>query len=240
MNEHTSDTFLNGRIRVRQKRSGYRFSIDAVLLASFLQPRPGDRILELGTGCGIVSLILAHRHPEIDITAVEVQPELADTAIQNVSENRMSGRIAVYCRDMKTLPAPEIREPVDWVVTNPPYRKTKSGRVNPDRQKAISRHEILVTLADVVTVSRRMLKTGGKLAFIYPAERLGELITEMRQQGIEPKRLRTVHTTRKANAKLVLVEGVAGGRPGITVSPLLAIYLDNGAYTREVADMMDS
>ena len=240
MGSDTSDTFLKGRIQVRQTQSGYRFSIDAVLLAAHIRPKPGDRILELGTGCGIVSLILAYRHPDLAITAVEVQPEMADMAKQNVRANRMSDRITVFCRDLKTLPTPDIRESVNWVITNPPYRKNRSGRINPNRQRAISRHEILATLGDIVSTAHRMLRRGGKFVTVYPAERLTDLFTQMRNAGIEPKRMRTVHSIRGANAKRVIVEGVAGGKPGVEVSPQLAIYQPNGDYTEEVAGMINS
>jgi len=237
MNAFTWDTFFNGRIRIRQNRFGYRFSLDAVLLASHVQPRAGETVLDLGAGCGIISLILAYRHPDIKIFGVEVQKEIADLAALNVEENQMAGRVAVFRLDMKTLPVSAIPGPVDWVVCNPPYRKVDSGRINPDRQRAIARHEIMVTLKDIAAVSRRMLRTAGKFVTVYPAERLTDLMTEMRLAGIEPKRLRMIHSKRSADAKLVLVEGAGGVRSGMTVCPPLVIYRENGVYTQEVAAM---
>lgn len=236
----TVDTFFNGHLQVLQHRSGYRFSIDAVLLAHHACPRPGDTVLDLGTGCGIVSLILAYRCPEIGgIWGVEVQEGVAALAETNVKKNRMSDRIRVLCRDMKRLPDSELPASVDWVISNPPYRKAGSGRMNPIRERAVARHEILVELKDVVAVSRRMLKTAGKFASIYPAERITDLMFEMRSAGIEPKRVRMIHPKNGTVANRVLVEGAMGARPGVSVDPPLYIYGDDGGYTASVKAMFE-
>jgi len=202
-----------------------------------MQPRPGEKILELGTGCGIVSLILAYRHPDITIYGVEIQKEIADLAAFNVADNQMAGRIFILTQDMRTLSIASVAGPPDWVVSNPPYRKIKSGRISPDRQKAVAQHEIRVTLGEVVAVARRMLKMSGKFVTVYPAERLSDLIAEMRSAGIEAKRLRMIHPKRGANANRVLVEGVRGGQPGVTVDPPLVICRDDGTYTKEASAM---
>lgn len=146
----TTDTFLNGHLQVKQNRSGYRFSIDAVLLACHIRLQPGDKVLDLGTGCGIIPLILAHRHKKVKVYGVEVQKELADIASENVKENRMEDRITILCRDMKELKHDMVSGPVDLIVCNPPYRKAGSGRMNPDQQKAVARHEIKVNLNDEI------------------------------------------------------------------------------------------
>src|SRR5210317_2172391 len=121
MNFYTTDTFFNGKIRITQERAGYRFSIDAVLLANFAVPRSGDQVLELGTGCGIIPLILAYRQPQIEIYGVEVQAELAELAVSNVRENQLHDRISVICADMKSLRPAMTAGPVDLVVCNPPF-----------------------------------------------------------------------------------------------------------------------
>ena len=233
----TVDTFFNGRIQVRQRGQGYRFSVDAVLLADHVRPKPGETVLELGTGCGIIALILAYRYPGIKISAVEVQKDMASLAVRNVAENHFSDRVSVCYQDMKNLPDANIPGPVDWVISNPPYRKARSGRVNPDPQRAIARHEIMVNLADVVAVSRRMLKTGGRLVTVYPAERLVDVLVEMRAAGIEPKKLRMIHSQANARAKRVLVQGALGMRSGLIVGPPLNIYEKDGGYTQETAAM---
>jgi tRNA1Val (adenine37-N6)-methyltransferase len=141
MVSYTTDTFFNGRIQVRQNRVGYRFSIDAVLLACQAAPRSGDKVIDLGAGCGIISLIMAYRCPDITVTAVEVQEELVQLAISNVKNNHLQDRITVLDADMKTMVSDMTAGPVDLVVCNPPYRRPGSGRINPDNQRAIARHE---------------------------------------------------------------------------------------------------
>lgn len=233
----TADAFFNGRIQVNQERNGYRFSVDAVLLAHQVMPRPGETLLDLGCGCGIIALILAYRHPRVRIHAVEIQHDIAAVALHNVAENRMADRIQVHCKDMKALPDADLKCPVDWIVSNPPYRRAGSGRINPDRQRAIARHEIKVTLEDVASVSGRMLKRGGKLTTIYPAERLTDLLGALRAENVEPKRLRVIHSQEGTDARLVLVHATKGGQRGIAVEPPLYLYEPDGRYTSEVERM---
>ncbi len=237
MNDLTTDTFFNGRIQIKQNRYGYRFSIDAVLLAYYARPRPGDKVLDLGTGCGIIPLILAYRNPKIQIHGIEVQEELAALAALNVKENCMDCCITIQCRDMKALQHGMISGPVDLVVSNPPYRKPESGRINPDLQRAVARHEIKVSLYDVVETARRMLRISGRFVTIYLAERMTDILTQMRSSDIEPKFLRMIHSGRNTEAKLILVEGVKGGRPGTKIGPPLIIYREDGSYTDEVEKM---
>ena len=237
MKSKTPDTFLNGRIKVKQDRSGYRFSIDSILLACYAKLRPGDKVLDLGTGCGIVSLILAYRESNLKIFGIEVQKELADIASSNVEENHMGDIINILCKDMKELKNDMISGPVDLVVSNPPYWKAESGRINPDMQRAVARHEIKVSLDDITTTVRRVLRTAGRFVTIYSAERITDLLTHLRSAGIEPKFLRMIHSDIKTEAKLVLVEGIKGGRPGVKIGPPLMIYDENGDYTQEVEEM---
>ena len=237
MNPLTADTFFNGRIRVKQNRAGYRFSIDAVLIAGLTIPSPDDTVLDLGTGCGIIPLILAYRHPKIKVYGIEVQQQLADLAIINVEENRMKDRITIHCMDMKKLKHDMMSGPVDLVVSNPPYRKAESGRINPDQQRAVARHEIKATLSDVVETAQRMLRTAGRFVTVYPAERMADILIQMRSAGLEPKSLRTVHSDRHTDAKLIIVEGKKGGRPGLKIGSPVIIYRKDGSYTDEVKEM---
>jgi len=233
----SKDTFFSGRIKVKQDPSGYRFSIDSVFLACHAEPHPGDRVLDLGTGCGIIPLILAYREPNLKIFGVEVQKELADIASSNVEENHMGGIITILCKDMKELKNDMISGPVDLIVSNPPYRKAESGRINPDIQRAVARHEIKVSLDDIAKTARRFLRTAGRFVTIYSAERITDLLTHLRSAGIEPKFLRTIHSKVKTEAKLVLVEGTKGGRPGVKIGPPLIIYDEKNAYTQEAKEM---
>ena len=239
MVSYTTDTFFNGRIKVKQDRGGYRFSIDAILLAGQAAPRPEDKVVDLGTGCGIISLIMAYRNPGIMVYAVEVQAELARLALTNVRDNRLQDRIIVLDTDMKTIKPDKTAGPVDLVVCNPPYRRTDSGRINPNQQRAIARHELMADLQDVIACSRRILKTTGRLVTIYAAERTADILYQMRAVSLEPKYVRTIHSDARSEAKLVLVEGTKDGNPGLKIAPPLILYQENGDYTDEVQRMFE-
>ncbi|UCD89440.1 MAG: tRNA1(Val) (adenine(37)-N6)-methyltransferase [Desulfobacterales bacterium] len=239
MTSLTTDTFFNGRIRVKQRRNGYRFSIDAVLLAALTIPRPNDKVLDLGTGSGIIPLILAYRYPDISVYGVEVQEDLARMAQLNVKENGMEDRITIHCTDMKTLKHQMVSGPVDVVVSNPPYRKANSGRLNPNQQRAVAQHEIKITLKDVVGTARNLLQTSGRFITIYPAERMTDVLWQMRSVDLEPKSLRMVHPHEQVAAKRVIVEGKKGALPGINIGPPLIIYDQDGAYSEEVESMFN-
>lgn len=237
MKAFTADTFFNGRIHVKQNRSGYRFSIDAVLLACHAKSYSGSKILDLGTGCGIIPLMLAYCNPKVKIYGIEVQEKLADIASLNVKENHMEDQIAILCKDMKEITQDMISGPADLIVSNPPYRKAESGRLNLDQQRAVARHEIKVTLYDVVETARRILRTSGRFIVIYPSERITDMLTQMRSASIEPKFLRMIYSGLYTESKLILVEGVKGGRSGAKIGPPLIIYNKNGSYTDEVKEM---
>lgn len=237
MSTVTTDSFFNGRITIKQHRRGYRFSIDAVILAAHARPRSGETVVDLGTGSGVIPLILACRSPDIRIYGVELQKELAEIARQNVDDNNLADRIGILHMDMKLLTADRVAGPVDLVVCNPPYRRSHSGRMNPDRQKAVARHEIHVDLKEVVASAHRILRTSGRFVAIYPAERLADMISQMRTFHIEPKALRSVHSNRASSAKLVLVEGVKAVHPGMKILPPLCIYSRGGGYAREMQKM---
>ena len=237
MKNFTTDTFFNGRIKVWQNLNGYRFSIDAVLLAGYAAPRAEDKVIDLGTGCAIVPMILAYRNPTIFVYGIEVQEQLAEIACLNIKENKMDNRVKIICRDMKTLKFDLFSGPVDLVVSNPPYRKSESGRINPNMQRAVARHELKATLTDVVQTAGRMLSISGRFIIVYPAERISDLLINMRSYNLEPKKIRMVHSRRNTEAKLILVEGVKGGRPGIKIAPPLFIYRANGSCTKEVKEI---
>ncbi|KJS28501.1 MAG: hypothetical protein VR64_24265 [Desulfatitalea sp. BRH_c12] len=236
--ETTRDTFFNGRLIVTQSRDGYRFSIDAVLLAATVKPKRGDTLLDLGTGCAIMPLVLAARHPDIHICAVEIQSEMAHIAQQNVSDNHMQSRITVVHADLRSLPSKEVCGPFDWVVSNPPYRAVHTGRINPNSQRAVARHEMKVDLMQLLACCRRMLRTGGACMIVYPAVRIVDLLAGMRQAGLEPKCLQAVHSCHGQVAKLILVQAVKGGRVGLCIKAPLTVYAPDGDYTEEVQEML--
>lgn len=237
MNTVTDDTFFGGRLTVRQPEDGYRYSIDALLLADFMRFKDGQTILELGTGCGIIPLILAFRYPALKIFGVEIQDQLARIAAENVRQNHLEERVFILHQDLKNLKLQQVPDQVQHVVCNPPYRRIQSGRINPHKEKAGARHEIFAGLADFVNMAARMLQLSGSLTTVYPATRLVDMVAHMRRANLEPKRLRMVHSKTGDPARLVLVTGVKGGRPALEVEPPLVIYRDDGDYTQEVAGM---
>ena len=239
MDSLTTDTFFSGKLTIKQEAGGYRFSIDAVLLAHHAIPRSGERLLDLGTGCGIIPIILAYRHPDFTAIGIEIQNELADLAISNVDANHMQHQITVLRLDICGLKPDMIGGPVDVVVCNPPYRPPNSGRLNPDAQRAIARHELKVSLIDVLEAACRVLRTGGRFLTIYTAQRTGELLSLMHLTGIEPKFIRVIHGRLKEEAKLVLVGGTKGARAGTKIGPPLIIYTESGGYSKEVKQMFE-
>jgi tRNA1Val (adenine37-N6)-methyltransferase len=233
----TLDALFNGRLKVLQKKCGYRFSIDAFLLAHFAKPLPMDRIIDLGTGCGILPLILTFRHKVKTVIGVEIQPSLADLARRNIVLNRLSTRIKIWEKDLKSLEGKSCRGTFDLVLSNPPYRKVGSGRVNPRLEKAVARHEIIATLEDVIRTAGDLLKDKGRLSMIYPASRAADLIEEMRKFHLEPKRLQFVHSHPRDVARLLLVEGLKEGHAQVRVLPPLFLYDSMGKYTPEAQEL---
>ena len=236
----TRDTFFNGRLTVKQNRTGYRFSIDAVILADRIRPKSGQRVVDLGTGCGIVPLIVGYRFPAACLYGVEIQKELADIASDNVRTNGMETSVKIFYKDIQNLLPAMFDGPVDIVVSNPPFRKASSGRINPNQQRAVARHELRVTLLKVVEKASELLKVSGRFVLIYTSERLVELIAHMRSCQLEPKLVRFIHAQSDSESKLVMIEGIKQSKPGLKVGPPLVIYREDGTYTEEVQAMFQS
>ena len=170
----TRDTIFHGAVSVRQRRHGYRFSIDALLLAWYVSALPGKRALELGTGSGVVSLALAYKRPELRIGSVEIQSALADLALTNVSENQFAN-VTIHETDLRKLRGEPWGSCFDFVFANPPYRAVGRGRLNPEQEKAIARHELKATLADVLDCASRCVVLRGRIALVLLAEREADL-----------------------------------------------------------------
>jgi tRNA1Val (adenine37-N6)-methyltransferase len=215
--DETVDTFLNGKVRIIQSRQGYRFSVDALLLAEFVLIKNEDLVIDLGAGSGIISLFLAVKRKVGFIVGIELQKELASQAQRNVALNELERKIAIIQGDLRHLPL--ARGFADVVVCNPPYRQQRSGRISPDESKAIARHEIAANLDAILDAGKTLLKRGGRLTLIYPANRLTEVFTKMRKEGLEPKRLQIIFPDSASYAKLALIEGRLQGSSGLKILP---------------------
>jgi tRNA1Val (adenine37-N6)-methyltransferase len=224
--EESVDEFMDGRLRLIQSARGYRFSIDAVLLSEFVTIKPGDLVVDLGTGCGIISLILLLTRSALYVVGLEIQSHLAEEAMRNAVVNGFKDRMGVILGDIRHPPLAHGK--ADVVVCNPPYRPRNSGRINPATEKAIARHELMASLDDVLKTAHLLLKPKGRLAIIFPVARLVDVLVRMRGFGLEPKRIRVIYPRMKSEAKLVLLEGSQGGRAGLKVLPPL---IDQGAFS---------
>lgn len=211
------DCFMDGRLKLIQSKDGYRFSIDAILLAEFVTIRQGDVVVDLGTGCGVIPLILLLTKLVGYAFGLEIQEELAGQAARNVLLNGFDDKMRVVLGDIKNPPIAE--ESADVVICNPPYRQVKSGRINPDPRRAIARHEIMVSIDDILRAARSVLRKKGRLALIYSSVRLADILVRMRRFNLEPKKIQIIYPDLNSGAKLVLVEAILGGRPGLKISP---------------------
>jgi len=236
--ELSDEPLFAGKLRCLQPRQGYRFSVDAVLLAHFLRPEDNARILDLGSGCGIISLILSHRYPTVRLVALEVQPRLAEVIRRNVASNGLEDRCAVIEGDCRLIATLLPKGSCDRVAANPPYYPTGSGRHHPETERAKARHEIFGGSSEMAQAAAFALKADGRAAFVYPAARRAALLDALRENGLAPKRLRLVHPWPGAEAKLVLVEAVKDGGEGLAVLPPFFICREKGgAHTAEMAAM---
>ena len=234
----TTDSLFRGRLQIIQKKTGYRYSIDAAILAQHVALKPRDIAVDLGTGCGVIPLILSLQTPSAHIYAIEIQKDLAELATRNVRLNHMEGRITIVHGDMRDFESCLTPGTADVVFSNPPYRKVLSGRINPEVERAVARHEIKACLSDVVSVAERLLKPSGRFVVIYPAERVIDLVLRMRVSKLEPKRLTFIHPKQSSGAIRAIAEGRKYGNPGLEVDPPIIIYKPEGGYTDEAKKIM--
>lgn len=232
--DETLDTLLSKGLRIIQKRKGYRYSIDAILLAHFCHLKKGNRVIDLGTGNAIIPILLAARGLAGQIVGVEIQAELIDMARRNVVINEMQGRISLMQRDARDLPDCLDKASFDVAITNPPYRPVRNGRVNPHLQKALARHEILGSLEDMARVASFLLRPRGRFYVIYPTSRMVDMLLTLRKSDLESKQIQIVHSNATEDAKLVMAEAVKGGRRELRILRPLFVYDLEGRYTPEM------
>ncbi|WP_429885407.1 tRNA1(Val) (adenine(37)-N6)-methyltransferase [Geoalkalibacter halelectricus] len=236
--QETLDDLRVGELKILQRKDGYRFSIDPILLCAFARVERGEGVVDLGTGSGVIPLVLARRTAAAHIVGVEVQEQLAERARRSVALNGLQERIRILHADVRTLD--QVLEPRSFsvVLSNPPFRAAGSGRLAPQNERAAARHELTGGLEDFLRAAAELLKPGGRFYVVYLAERLVDLLDGMRRAGLEPKRLRCVHGRLGEPARLVLVEARRGGRPGLTLEAPLVVFCGE-EYSAEVRAFYD-
>lgn len=237
--ERSRDTLFNGRLTCMQHTAGYRFSVDAILAAHFQVPCKGASLLDLGAGCGVISIIAMYRWAGRirEICALEVQPQLAELALCNFRQNGFSDKCRVVTGDFRNILQYVPAESFSQVICNPPYYRRGSGRTSGDIESLHARHQILADLHDTVGAAAAAVKNRGTVVFVYPAEGLGELLSELSQAKLEPKRLQCVYSYPDAAAAacLVLVAAVKNAGHGVKVMPPFYIYTrKNGEFSPQM------
>lgn len=229
-------------IKLYQPKKGYRFSVDALLLYDFVDLKRVGSIADLGAGSGIVGILLAKKYSDANITLFEIQDNLATLAEKNIVLNSLEDRIKVIKTDISDIKAvhSSLRlrrftvHSYDLAVSNPPFRKFKSGLTSIDDEKAIARHEIKLRLHELIDAAAYLLRAKGRFCIVYHPYRLAELMETLRKRGLEPKRVRFVYSNTLSEAKMVLLEAVKEGKVGMKVDKPFYVYKKDGSYTDEM------
>lgn len=235
-NERIDDLQLKG-LRIIQDIHGFCFGVDSVLLANFAQIKKMQKVIDLGTGTGIIPILLAGKTQAEEIVGVEIQENVAEMSKRSILLNDIGDRVRIFNEDIKNCVSVFGKESFDAVTTNPPYKHYGSGLVNPEDTKAISRHEIKCTLQDVLSASSGLLRSGGKLFMVHRPERIVDIIYFMRIYNLEPKTIRFVHPHPGKKPNLLLIEGLKHGKPFLKFMDPLYIHDENGDYTQEINDI---
>ena len=233
--ERLDDLQLSG-LKIIQNPEKFCFGMDAVLLSGFVRTRRGDVLLDMGTGTGILPLLLSAKTECAHLTGLEIQEESADMARRSVALNHLEERISIVTGDIKEAGGIFAPASFDCITCNPPYMIGEHGITNPDAPKAIARHEILCTFDDVASAAAKLLKSGGRFFLVHRPFRLAELIVTLTKHGLEPKRMRLVYPYADKEPNMVLIEAVRGANPRMTVEAPLIIFDEVGKYTQEIKE----
>jgi tRNA1Val (adenine37-N6)-methyltransferase len=235
----TCDDLTLFGLQLFQPRHGYRYSLDPLLLARFCaEVKPGGSIVDLGAGCGVISLLLARVNPEATVLAVENNPDMAALVERNIRHNDLAGRVSVQGADVINLRRAYPVSTFDLVVSNPPFRAAGSGRTSPRAGRDSARHETTATLADFLAAAKYLVKPGGKICFIQHPSRLTDFVANAGELKLALHRLRMVHDSAAAPATMFLAELAKGSRRSVEVEKPLILRDERGNYTEEVTELL--
>lgn len=235
-NERLDELHRNG-YKIIQDKGRFCFGMDAVLLSGFARVKQGEKVLDLGTGTGIIPILLEAKTDGEHFTGLEIQPESADMASRSVAYNDLQDKIDIVVGDIKDASQRFGASSFDVITTNPPYMIGQHGIKNDQDAKAIARHEILCDLDDILRESAKMLKPRGRFYMVHRSFRLAEIFSKMIEYRIEPKRMQLVYPFVDKEPNMVLIEGLRGGKSRITVEKPLIVYKEPGVYTDEIYDI---
>lgn len=231
------DDLQRNHYRIIQDPDRFCFGMDAVLLSGFARAKEGDRVLDLGTGTGIIPILMEAKTKAAHLYGLEIQPDSADMARRSVRLNNLEKKIEIMTGDIKEADSFFDAASFDVITSNPPYMTEHHGLTNPQAPKAIARHELLCTLEDVIRVSSRLLKPGGNFFMVHRPFRLVDIFVLLRQYRLEPKRMKLVYPFVDKEPNMVLIEANRGGRARMTVEKPLIVYKEPGVYTDEIYDI---
>lgn len=234
--ENIDDLQLKGLYLI-QKKDGFKFGIDAVLLSDFAAVKKKHRVMDLCTGTGIVPFLLYGKYEPQSIFGLEIQRDMVEMAERSVKLNSLEGKVQFINGDLKDIDGLKKLNRFDVVTVNPPYKLNNSGILNPLDKLAIARHEILCNLEDVIAAARVLLKDNGRMFIVHRPERLADIFTLMRKYKIEPKRVKMVHPKMGKAPNIVLVEGQRDGGAYLKWEAPLYVYDENGKYTKEIDEI---
>ena len=236
-NERIDDLEIKN-FKIIQNEKGFCFGIDSVLLSDFAKKiKNKSKVLDLGTGTGIISILLCAKTNLEKIIGIEVQNQVADMAKRSVKLNKLENKIEIINDNILNLEKIYDKNSFDVIVTNPPYKKVNTGIINEKETKIISRHETTATLEDFICISSKMLKDKGEFYMVNRPERLVDILNFMRKYKIEPKILRFVYDTKEKTPKLLLIKGIKNAKPFLKVEKNLYIYEQDGEYTEEIKNI---
>lgn len=232
----TVDDLILGNYKLIQSKAGYRFSLDAVLLAHFVSiERSDEPVIDLGTGSGVIPILLSARSPDITVWGVELQPELAERAVRSVVINDLERRIKIIQGDVRNISSMIPASSSKLVMANPPFLPCGKGKVSKNREQALARHEIVGTLADFIGAANHLLLPGGRFCLVHQAGRLLDIVELFKVYKLSLSRIRWVHSYASREAKLLLIEGIKRIKTKLMVLPPLIIYEKPGTYSEEVS-----